>query len=681
MFQVPGKSLPTRGKSVSTKISLSVMIILIPSFLLLILISCIMAANSIANLNDKILDAQTDYAVSTVDGFFENKLTAVSMFERDSGMQAYFTAVYTPQDINIYPGKAVLVDQLTSALERMSDQNVQQAWVADVRTDTYLLSTGETVTAGFASTTWDDDIIASKAPMVTEPFIDPATNENIVSIVSPVFDISGTTVIGFVGFDIFIDSLAQSLNKIQIGKEGYLELLSNSSDYIYSADDTAIGNNVTDLEISDSYINNVLNDYEGIMDFSYGGVSYTSLSRICNTTGWLAIATLPTAEINETRNQLLAVMVIVSVIILILLVCIIIMLIRRAINPLITISKKVEEFAQGNLNVDIQTKGDDEIGHLANSVRFAIQTLRDIVSDISRVLSEISSGNLCVTVDGNYMGDLQPIREALEHIIQSLSQTMGRINQASEQVSAGSDQVSAGAQVLSQGTTEQASSIEELASTITELSGQISTTAQNATEASDRMNAVGNEAEESNRRMQTMLEAIGEIKSSANEIGKIIKTIEDIAFQTNILALNAAVEAARAGVAGKGFAVVADEVRSLANKSQEASKNTAILIENALRAVEHGTGIADKTAHSLEVVVEGVSGVRETIGSISTASNEQAEATSQVTQGLDQISSVVQTNSATAEESAAASEELSSQAQVLKDLVSQFRLKTDNAPQ
>lgn len=217
--------------------------------------------------------------------------------------------------------------------------------------------------------------------------------------------------------------------------------------------------------------------------------------------------------------------------------------------------------------------------------------------------------------------------------------------------------------------------MEELAATINEISNQVKSNAENAHNVNKLADDVGLKMTESNQQMQTMIEAMKEISSSSSEIGKIIKTIEDIAFQTNILALNAAVEAARAGEAGKGFAVVADEVRNLASKSAEASKNTAVLIESSILAVEKGTKIADETAHTLLESVEGAQKVTRTIDQISKASEEQASSISQITQGIDQISNVVQTNSATAEESAAASEELSGQAQILKGLISQFKLK------
>ena len=346
-------------------------------------------------------------------------------------------------------------------------------------------------------------------------------------------------------------------------------------------------------------------------------------------------------------------------------------------KPVEEIKQAAEKMAAGSMAVTIDYQSKDELGNLSDSIRSLVTSFRGIIDDMSYCLVGLGDGDFTVESKAAelYVGDFQQLETSLRQIIEKLSQAMGQINQSSDQVSAGSDQVSAGAQALSQGATEQASSVEELAATINEISSQVKENAQNAQQGSELAEIAGAKIEEGNRQMQEMIAAIEEISDKSSQISKIIKTIEDIAFQTNILALNAAVEAARAGTAGKGFAVVADEVRNLASKSAEASKSTAALIEGSIQAVDRGLRLVDETAKTLEEVVERAKQVVTVVDSISQASSAQALSVAQVTQGIDQISSVVQTNSATAEESAAASEELSGQAQMQKNLVAQFKLR------
>jgi len=345
------------------------------------------------------------------------------------------------------------------------------------------------------------------------------------------------------------------------------------------------------------------------------------------------------------------------------------------IEPIKESSGVLQELAKGNLHVNV--KGDYKGDHaqIKTALNDSINTILSYISEISGVLTEMAKGDLDVEITADYKGDFVEIKNSLNYIVQALNTILGDINSASEQVASGSRQVSDGSQALSQGSTEQASSIEELSASITEIAEQTKNNAINANHANElALNAKEN-AILGNEQMKEMLNSMVEINESSANISKIIKVIDEIAFQTNILALNAAVEAARAGQHGKGFAVVAEEVRNLAARSANAAKETTTLIEGSIRKVEAGTKTANETAVELNKIVSDSEKVAKLVGEIASASNEQASAIAQINRGIEQVSQVVQTNSATAEESAAISEELSSQSELLKDMVSQFKLK------
>ncbi|EOS31544.1 X-X-X-Leu-X-X-Gly heptad repeats protein [Lachnospiraceae bacterium 28-4] len=354
---------------------------------------------------------------------------------------------------------------------------------------------------------------------------------------------------------------------------------------------------------------------------------------------------------------------------------------RAITRPIRQLEKAAGQIVEGDFDIEVTYQSKDELGSLANAFKNMTSILEEVIADASRLLQEMSDGNFDVRTqaEARYVGKLQGLLLAIRKLNRDLSSTMGQINTSADQVASGSGQVSSGAQALAQGATEQAAAVEELAATIAGISQQVKDTAENARSARNQTSMAGDVVEECNRQMHDMMAAMEEITRTSDEIGKIIKTIEDISFQTNILALNAAVEAARAGEAGKGFAVVAEEVRSLANKSSVASNDTAALIEGSLEAVARGKDLAGATAESLSKVVEEVRVAAATVDKIADAAEEQAGAVEQVTVGVDQISDVVQTNSATSEESAAASAELSHQAEILKDLVARFRLRAEYA--
>ncbi|MDY6825163.1 MAG: methyl-accepting chemotaxis protein [Thermodesulfobacteriota bacterium] len=540
--------------------------------------------------------------------------------------------------------------------------------LADTKGDTIAASDSQAIGINIAGRDYFQQA-KRKDIVVSEVIKSKLSGEPVFTIASPV-KIDGKfagALLGVVDISAFTDAF---IRPVTVGDTGYA--------YVYTADGTFVAHPEESKILVDSLGNydfgkQMLADKAGIFDYKWEGERKRVAHKQISTTGWSVAAGAPHDEIFEEVYNLRNTSAVIGIAVAVVLSLVIWWLtggvVIAPINRVLEFSRSLKA---GDLSARMQV-ANDEFGQMAESLNTVAQDLNEKAEAAER----IAGGDL--TCDVTVASDKDTLGKALKKMIKSLNNMVAELLFAAAQVDAGANQVADSSQALSQGATEQASSLEETTSSMTQIGSQTKTNAENATQASQLTTRANEASQNGSERMQSMMEAMERISGSSQEIGKIIKAIDDIAFQTNLLALNAAVEAARAGKHGKGFAVVAQEVRSLASRSAKAVQETSALIEGSVKKVEEGNEIASQTSEALGEIKENVSKAADLVGEIAAASNEQAEAISQVSDGLSQIDGATQQNAANAEETSAAAEELSSQSAYVKKLVARFKLKSGMA--
>ena len=632
------------------------------------------AESYITNLSNQQIAVQ-------VDEYFSKYIKIVQMAANDSAIRHVASDCNSNEDILASPYYTLARNTLAATEEKGGD-NFSDIYLLTLKDGVGIDGTGwlqgeETDLA--SEEYWFDSEDKIKAGyIVSTPYYEEDSEAIVVTVAAPVYDLKDQEVLGVLGLDLKVDALGkQIVEYASVYDSAYKLLVSNDGSIIASANQDQVLKKIDEVGFGKEITEAAQKGGGDVIKSTDNGNSiYVSIAK-AQTTKWDVVYAVPEKEYMEDTNSMIRRTVIVYAVAILALILITLLVTNNIIKPVRKLNAITQQLAAGNLDTQVDIISADETGQLANSMRALVGRLSeyiDYIDEVSAALDRFASGHLEISLTQAYDGDFAKIKTSLLEVSRVFKDTIGQLVQTSERVASGSGEIAHAAQQLAMGATNQASTTEQLTATINELSERVTKNAKQAQDASVQVKQVGGTADMSNEQMREMITAIAEINEKSSEIGKIIKTIEDIAFQTNILALNAAVEAARAGEAGKGFAVVADEVRNLASKSAEAAKETTHLIEETVKAVENGTEIANKTGEMLGEVIEGVSQTVGLIQEISDASSSQADALKQTLNGVEEISQVTQTNAATAEESSAASDELSKQANTLQDVASQFKL-------
>ena len=641
----------------------------------------------LSDLKLREINDQTAVSMQIVEGFFEPYYMSNGLISNtDKIKDGLKEAMKQGEDLRFesYSQYQEMLHLLKTVHDALGD-SVQSVWLTGFGNSQMMASTGFTTERGLDITArpWYDQLINSEdGIVVSAAYEDYESGQIVVSVIQAIYD--GSKIIGAAGIDVVLDGLVDQMDKISIGETGTVILCDRDGNVVYAKDKSLMMKNLANHNYADSMkealkkTENTLAEEKHVEEGDSGrSAGYYSAIIYSDDLEWRLIGSMPNYEFTQEAWDL-GVPLFWAAIICVLLIFATCMIAGRMLaRPVKELSEVTSKLAAGELDTEVNIKSNSEIRLLVDNIGQLVERLKTYIlyiDEASTELGKMGNGDLRINLEQAYDGEFIKLKESILSVRKSLTHTISEINQAASQVDSGTVQISSAAQSLAQGTTEQASAVEQLASSVNMISEQSSDGARVAEELKENFENVNKKLSVSNVQTKQLLDAMDDISDKSEKISEIIKTISDIAFQTNILALNAAVEAARAGQAGKGFSVVADEVRNLASKCNEAANNITGLIKDSTEAVGNGVMLAKNTAGAINDVASTMDNATHAMDELADRYREEATALNQVATGIDQISSVVQNNSATAEETAAGSQELAAQAKTLFGLTAKFKM-------
>ena len=670
-----------KRKQISQEISIRILSVIITIFVLFCTIVAVMIGNISLSSQKNELELQSKSAGNELGTFFKKYTTIVDQMALNPDIQDIMTDTKkgdSIKDAELY--KEVFAE--LQADQAYDSDNILATWIGDIDANVLTQSDGYTSDSSFDITSREwYQVTQTGTSMLTNAYTDASTGKLILSAAAPVYDRSGKTVVGVAGLDIALDHINELFASYTVGDTGYVILLSEDGTFIYHPNSDYQLKTLKDVGVSDQIINALQSKESTTVKYKIGNSKRFGYIGNIEDTNYYVLSCLPSGEYYSSLVKCIILTILLAIVGLIIIVLSIRKVSAAITKPIIGLNDVAQELAQGNLDVELKVRSDNEIGELADSIQLTVNRLKEYINyidEISYVLNRIADGKLKFQLKYDYTGDFVKVKDGMLNISKSLQEIIENILEGSEQVSSGADDLAKAAQSIAEGASTQSASIEELVATSTTVMEQVKENTEDARKSVSQTNEVKKMMENSTEQMNQMMEAMNKITETSNEVVGIIKTIEDIADQTNLLALNASIEAARAGEAGKGFAVVASEIGSLAEGSSKAANTTKDLIGVSIEEIEKGNQLATAVVESIAKVMEAVQCVNKQIEKSADNYVLQEQSMEQIELGIEEISRAVEDNSAASQEASATSEELAAQATTLEELVNRFDLTDEH---